>query len=90
MEKRPTLVFFFSESRLTPLPPPTFLIEYVFPMLMFSENFFYINFFLLLTALCGIRFIDANNSTLAIGYRRYASWVANGFRKDGSGVYWWS
>ena len=92
MEKRPTLVFFFSKSRLTPLPPPTFLIEYVFPMLMFSEIFFYINHLLLSTALCGIRLtrsIDANNSTLAIGYRRYASWVANGFRKDGSGVYWW-
>ena len=101
VEKRWT---FFSESCLTPLPPPTFLIEYVFPMLMFSEIFFYINNLLLSTALCGIRFTttacpvtrhelivhaSGNNNTLAIGYRHYASWVANGFRKDGSGVYWW-
>ena len=104
MEKRPTLVFFFSESHLTPHPPTTFLIEYVFPMLMFSEKFFYINNLLLSTALCGIRFTtracpvtrhefivhaSGNNSTLAIRYRHYASWVANGFRKVGSGVCWW-
>ena len=97
--------FFFFRVPLDPPPnPPTFLIEYVFPMLMFSEFFFYINNLLLLTALCGIRFrtracpvtrhklivhASGNNNTLAIGYRHYASWVANGFRKDGSGVYWW-
>ena len=40
MEKRPTLTFFFSESCLTPLPPPTFLIEYVFSTDMFLEIFF--------------------------------------------------
>ena len=92
MWKRDQHSFFFFRGLLDTPPPSTFLIEYVFPMLMFSENFFYINNLLLSTALCGIRFtrsIDANNSTLAIGYRRYASWVANGFRKDGSGVYWW-
>ena len=37
-------------------------------MLMFSEIFFYILFFLLSTVLRGVRFIDSNNSTLAIGY----------------------
>ena len=56
MWKRDQHSFFFSESCLTPLPPPTFLIEYVFPMLMFSEIFFYINNLLLSMALCGIRF----------------------------------
>ena len=92
MWKRDQHSFFFLESCSTPLPPPTFLIEYVFPMLMFSEIFFYIIFFYyrqLSTALRGVRFIDANNSTLAIRYRHYASWVTNGFRKEGSGVYWW-
>ena len=81
--------FFFFRGLLDTPPPSTFLIEYVFPMLIFSEILFYINNLLRSAALCGIRFIDANNSTLAIRYRRYASWVTNGFRKDGSSVYWW-
>ena len=40
MEKRPTLVFFFFRGLLDTPPPSTFLIEYVFPILM---SFFFFN-----------------------------------------------
>ena len=47
VEKRPTLAFFFSEPHLTPPPPPTFLIKYVFPILMFSGIFSFLFFWFL-------------------------------------------
>ena len=54
--KRDQHSIFFFRVPLDPPPTPTFLIEYVFPMLIFSEIFFYINYLFLSMALCGIRF----------------------------------